>query len=389
MGLAKGKNKTLAMEKRMHIIIARAVLLRSLGHVKSVVGRRNNTPILANVLLKARDGEIDLVATDRDLEIVETVPATVNVAGGITAPAHTLYDIIRKLPDGSQVEIKVDADGSQMTLRSGRSHFKLSCLPIEDFPQLSWGELRHRFALTASKLRRLIDRTSFAISTEETRYYLNGIYLHAARAGAEPTLRAVATDGHLLAQVDTTLPVSAADMPGVIVPRKTIAEVRKLINKVTDRIEVSLSENKIRFVFDTVVLTSKLIDGKFPDYERVIPVKNDKVLEVDVKRFAAATKRIAAGFIKKDQVFKLAIGKGVLTLSAANGEAGSASEELEVRYEHTAIEIGFNPRYLLDIIQRIEGDRVLFVLANAASPVLIRDAADSSALYVLMPKIIR
>jgi len=283
VGLAKGKNKTLAMEKRMHIIIARAVLLRSLGHVKSVVGRRNNTPILANVLLKARDGELDLVATDRDLEIVETVPATVNVAGGITAPAHTLYDIIRKLPDGSQVEIKVDADGSQMTLRSGRSHFKLSCLPIEDFPQLSWGELRHRFALTASKLRRLIDRTSFAISTEETRYYLNGIYLHATRAGAEPTLRAVATDGHLLAQVDTTLPVSAADMPGVIVPRKTIAEVRKLINKVTDRIEVSLSENKIRFVFDTVVLTPKLIDGKFPDYERVIPVKNDKVLEVDVK----------------------------------------------------------------------------------------------------------
>jgi DNA polymerase III subunit beta len=369
----------------MNIIIERAALLRSLSHVQSVVERRNTIPILANVLLKARDGELDLAATDMDLEIVETVPATVNVAGGITAPAHTLYDIVRKLPDGSQVELKVDADGSQMVLRSGRSNFKLSCLPVEDFPQLSGGELRHRFALTAAELRRLIDRTRFAISTEETRYYLNGIYLHAARAGAEPALRAVATDGHRLARVEMALPDGAGDIPGVIVPRKTINEVRKLIDEAADRIELSVSENKIRFAFDTVVVTSKLIDGTFPDYERVIPTGNDKMLEVDAKLFAAAVDRVATISTEKSRAVKLAVGRNVLTLSATSPEAGSATEELEVEYQQPAIEIGFNSRYLLDITQQIEGATANFALADAASPTIVRDAADPSALYVLMP----
>ena len=231
----------------MNIIIERAALLRSLGHVQSVVERRNTIPILSNVLLKASDGELSLAATDVDLEIVETVPATVTRAGGTTAPAHTLYDIVRKLPDGSQVELDIGGDGTILTLRAGRSQFKLSCLPVEDFPQLSGGDLAHRFDLAANDLRALVDRTRFAISTEETRYYLNGIYLHAAKAktgGAElPVLRAVATDGHRLARVEMPLPDGAANIPGVIVPRKTVTEIRKLIDEAADRIELSLSDN--------------------------------------------------------------------------------------------------------------------------------------------------
>ncbi len=373
----------------MNITIERAALLRSLGHVQSVVERRNTIPILSNVLLRASDGELSLAATDMDLEIVETVPASVARPGGTTAPAHTLYDIVRKLPDGSQVELDINGDGSLLTLRAGRSQFKLSCLPVEDFPQLSGGELKHRFTVAAADLRALVDRTRFAISTEETRYYLNGIYLHAAKSktgGAElPVLRAVATDGHRLARVEMPLPEGADGIPGVIVPRKTVNEIRKLIDEAADRIELSLSDNKIRFGFDSVVVTSKLIDGTFPDYERVIPVGNDKVMEVDAKLFAAAVDRVATISTEKSRAVKLALVRGTLTLSATSPESGSATEELEVNYQESPMEIGFNSRYLLDITQQIEGEGARFTLADASAPTIIRDVADSTALYVLMP----
>ncbi|ANC92974.1 DNA polymerase III subunit beta [Azospirillum humicireducens] len=373
----------------MNITIERAALLRSLGHVQSVVERRNTIPILSNVLLRAGDGELSLAATDMDLEIVETVPATVGRPGGTTAPAHTLFDIVRKLPDGSQVELDIGGDGTILTLRSGRSQFKLSCLPVEDFPQLSSGELKHNFSVAAADLRALIDRTRFAISTEETRYYLNGIYLHAAKSKMgsleTPVLRAVATDGHRLARVEMPLPDGADAIPGVIIPRKTVTEIRKLVDEAADRIELSLSDNKIRFGFDSVVVTSKLIDGTFPDYERVIPVGNDKVMEVDAKLFAAAVDRVATISTEKSRAVKLSLVRGALTLSATSPESGSATEELEVNYAESPLEIGFNSRYLLDITQQIEGEGAQFTLADAASPTIIRDVADSTALYVLMP----
>ncbi|SMF64202.1 DNA polymerase III, beta subunit [Azospirillum oryzae] len=373
----------------MNITIERAALLRSLGHVQSVVERRNTIPILSNVLLRAGDGELSLAATDMDLEIVETVPATVGRPGGTTAPAHTLFDIVRKLPDGSQVELDIAGDGTILTLRAGRSQFKLSCLPVEDFPQLSSGELKHNFSVAAADLRGLIDRTRFAISTEETRYYLNGIYLHAAKSKMgsleTPVLRAVATDGHRLARVEMPLPDGAEGIPGVIIPRKTVTEIRKLVDEAADRIELSLSDNKIRFGFDSVVVTSKLIDGTFPDYERVIPVGNDKVMEVDAKLFAAAVDRVATISTEKSRAVKLSLVRGALTLSATSPESGSATEELEVNYAESPLEIGFNSRYLLDITQQIEGEGAQFTLADAASPTIIRDVADSTALYVLMP----
>lgn len=371
----------------MNIIIERAALLRSLSHVQSVVERRNTIPILSNVLLQAKDGELSLSATDQELEIVEAVPAEVNRPGATTAPAHTLYDIVRKLPDGSQVELAVTPDGHVLTLKAGRSQFKLACLPAADFPQLSGGDLRHSFALPAAALRTLIDRTRFAISTEETRYYLNGIFLHAAKAhgDAPPALRAVATDGHRLARVEVPLPEGADTIPGVIIPRKTVAEVRKLIDEAADTVEVSLSETKVRFTIDSIIVTSKLIDGTFPDYERVIPTGNDKILEVDTKLFAAAVDRVATISTEKSRAVKLAVGRGTLTLSATSPEAGSATEELEVSYGDTALEIGFNSRYLLDITQQITGDRVSFALADSASPTIVRDLATEAALYVLMP----
>lgn len=374
----------------MKLTIERAALLRSLGHVQSVVERRTTIPILSNVLLRGDGGELALSATDLDLEIVETVPADVSRAGAVTAPAHTLYDIVRKLPDGSQVEIDSEGEGGGiLTLRSGRSQFRLGSLAADDFPQMSDGDAGKSFRMTAADLRQLIDRTRFAISTEETRYYLNGIYIHATKSkasGAEvPVLRAVATDGHRLARVELPLPEGAADIPGVIVPRKAVGEIRKLIDEAADAIDISLSETKIRFAFDSVVLTSKLIDGSFPDYERVIPSGNDKVMEVGSRPFANAVDRVATISTEKSRSIKLSLRVGNLVLSATSPEAGSATEELEVDYSAGNIEIGFNSRYLLDIMQQISGDVARFTMADAASPTVVRDVSDGTALYVLMP----
>ncbi len=368
----------------MKLTIERGALLKALGHVQSVVERRNTIPILSNVLIDAADGAVSFVATDMDITIVEKASASVAAAGATTVPAHMLYDIVRKLPEGAQVQVETGA-GGQATLRSGRSRFALATLPREDFPALAAGDLPCHFMLSAADVRELIDRTRFAISTEETRYYLNGIFLHVAQAPGGPVLRAVATDGHRLARVEVPLPRGADKMPGVIVPRKTVAELRKLIEDTEDNVGVALSDTKIRFSFDDVILTSKLIDGTFPDYQRVIPTGNDKVLEVDRKSFAEAVDRVSTVSSEKSRAVKLTLKPGSLTLSANSPESGSATEELEVSYQGAGMEIGFNARYLLDIATQIDGAGAQFALADAASPTLVRDVADPSALYVLMP----
>jgi len=369
----------------MKLTIERATLLRALSHVQSIVERRNTIPILSNVMLEAGDDALSLTATDMDIAIVEKTPADVATAGATTAPAHTLYDIVRKLPDGAQVELRKDAEAGQIHLSAGRARFRLGTLDTSEFPALTDGDLPNRFTVTAGDFRALIDRTRFAISTEETRYYLNGIYMHAVSGEGGERLRAVATDGHRLARVEMPLPDGAAGMPGVIIPRKTVNELRKLIDETGGDVDVALSDTKIRFAFDDAVLTSKLIDGTFPDYERVIPVGNDKLMVVDRKDFADAVDLVATIATEKSRAIKLAVEGHSLALSANSPDAGSAEEEIEATYEGEAINIGFNSRYLLDITQQIEGDKAQFIMADSNSPTIVRDAGDDSALYVLMP----
>ena len=369
----------------MQFTIERSALVRTLGHVQSVVERRNTIPILSNVRIDAEDGRLRLTATEMDLELVEAVDAVVTTPGAATVPAHTFHDIARKLPEGADVAVDGGGDGDRLHMKCGRSRFTFPCLPPTDFPVMAGGELATRFALPASSLRSLIDRTRFAISTEETRYYLNGIYVHVAETGGTPVLRAVATDGHRLASVELPLPDGAADMPGAIVPRKTVAEVRRLIEETTGDLAIELSETKIRFSFSETVLTSKLIDGTFLDYQKVIPAGNDKLLDVRRKEFAAAVDRVSAISSDKSRAVKLAIAEGTLVLSASSPEYGSATEELEIEYGGEAIDIGFNSRYLLDIAQQIEGDTARFSMADSSSPTLLQDVSDMTALYVLMP----
>lgn len=368
----------------MKLSIERAALLRALSHVQSVVERRNTIPILANVLLKAEDGMLSMATTDMDLEINESVAANVSEQGTTTAPAHTLHDIIRKLPEGSDVELAVNNEGSQMTVKAGRSQFKLSCLPPSDFPELGAGELPVSFAVPALELRALIDRTRFAMSTEETRYYLNGIYVHPAENEGVQVLRAVATDGHRLARFEMPLPQGCESMPGVIIPRKAIGELRKLIDEAADTIQITLSESKVRFAFDHVVLTSKLIDGTFPDYKRVIPEGNNKIVEVDPQMFRGAIDRVSTISDGKSRAVKITLQGKTMILSASSPESGSATEELEVNGD-TDIEIGFNAKYLLDITNQIDGDGCRISLNDSSSPTIIQDNGDPSALYVLMP----
>ena len=368
----------------MKLTIERSALLKSLSHVQSVVERRNTIPILSNLKLEAGDGKLALNATDMDLDIIESVAAEIATPGATTAPAHTLYDIVRKLPEGAQVEIDADGEG-QLVLSSGRSRFTLTCLPTDDFPVLSGGDLGHEFTLTVAEVQALIDKTRFAISTEETRYYLNGIYLHAAERDDAPVLRAVATDGHRLASIEIPLPAGAKGMPGVIVPRKTVGELRKLVDETTADIAVGLSDTKICFSFDDTVMTSKLIDGTFPDYQRVIPEGNDKQMDVETKGFADAVDRVSAISSEKSRAVKLNLTSGSLMLSASSPEDGSATEELEVAYQGEAVEIGFNAGYLLDIIRQVEGDSTRLLLSDSASPTILSEVEDTGALYVLMP----
>lgn len=368
----------------MKLSIDRAALLRALGHMQSVVEKRNTIPILSNVMMKAEKGALSLSSTDLDLEINETVAAKVDMTGATTAPAHTFHDIVRKMPDGSVVEIEMNRDGTQMTVRAESAQFKLSCLPVGDFPEINVGKLPHAFSIPAAELRALIDRTKFAMSTEETRYYLNGIFLHEAEQNGLPMLRAVATDGHRLARFEMPLPQGAGGIPGVIVPRKAVVELRKLIEDAADVIHISLSEGKIRFTFDHVIMTSKLIDGTFPDYQRVIPQKNDKIIDVNPKLFTRAIDRVSTISDGKSRALKITLRGKQMTLSASSAESGSATEEMEVNSDSN-IEIGFNARYLLDITQQIEGESCRMVLADSASSTIIQDNSDPSALYVLMP----
>jgi DNA polymerase-3 subunit beta len=369
----------------MKLTIERTALLTSLSHVQSVVERRNTIPILSNILMVARDGQLSLTATDLDIAINEKVAANIGTEGATTVPAHLLYDIIRKLPEGSQVELDYMSDKGQIFIRCGQYKSSLACLPQDDFPVMETDQLPHNFVLPANILKRLIDKTRFAISTEETRYYLNGIYLHTADTDGVPMLRAVATDGHRLARVETPIPSDAEGMPGVIVPRKAVSEVLRLIDERDEPVSICLSDTKICFTFGDTVLTSKLIDGTFPDYERVIPAGNDKVLELDGKSFAQAVDRVSTVATEKTRAIKLSLSGDLITLSATGADAGSATEEVAAAYSADEMEIGFNSKYLLDITGQIDGENARFLFADSGSPTIVRDSADEGALYVLMP----
>jgi DNA polymerase-3 subunit beta len=359
--------------------------MKAVGQAQSVVERRNTIPILANVLIEAEGEHVSFRTTDLDIEVVDKTVAQVERAGATTVSAVTLNEIVRKLPDGALVQLTDDGAAGRLEISAGRSNFSLATLPREDFPVMASSEYQSNFSAKAADLRRLFDKSKFAISTEETRYYLNGVYMHRADSEDGPMLRCVATDGHRLARIDAPLPEGADEMPGVIVPRKTVGELRKLLDNDDASIAVSVSETKVRFATPEITLTSKVIDGTFPDYTRVIPAGNTRRLEVDASDFAQAVDRVATVSSERSRAVKLQLDEDRLVLSVNAPDSGNAEEELAVAYGADKLEIGFNAKYLLEIASQVDRENAVFLFNSAGDPTLMREGNDTSAVYVVMP----
>ncbi|MAK60071.1 MAG: DNA polymerase III subunit beta [Ponticaulis sp.] len=369
----------------MKLTIDRSDLLRALSHVQSVVEKRNTIPILSNVLLSAGPGALTLTATDLDIEAVDAADASVDQEGGLTAPAQTLFDVIRKLPESADVQLEFLPDNQRLSIQSGRSRFALPTLPASDFQTMTKDAGSVNFSLDASDLKRLIDKTRFAISTEETRYYLNGVYLHIHDGDNGKRLRAVATDGHRLALSEIDAPEGSDGLAGVIIPRKAVSEVRRLIDGFDGIVSVSASEAKIVFTAGRAVLTTKLIDGSFPDYVRVIPQNNDKTMKVANVALEKAVDRVATVSAERSRSVKMSLEADKIILTVNHAETGHGVEEIEAEYASDPMEIGFNARYLLDVFQQIDGDVIEFDFSDPSAPALVRDPEDEASRFVLMP----
>lgn len=369
----------------MKLSIERAALLKAVSQAQSVVERRNTIPILANVLIEADGDTVRFRATDLDIEVVDSAPAQVTQAGATTVAAVTLHEIVRKLPDGALVQLIADPNTGLLVVEAGRAQFQLATLPKEDFPVMPSSDYSANFTAPAGTLRRLFDKSKFAISTEETRYYLNGVYMHVSESEDGQVLRCVATDGHRLARIDAALPANAETMPGVIVPRKTVGELRKLLDDDDADIAVSVSETKVRFATPDITLTSKVIDGTFPDYTRVIPSGNTRKMEVDAQDFAKAVDRVATVSSERSRAVKLSLTEDRLVLSVTAPDAGTAEEELAVAYADESLEIGFNAKYLLEIASQVDRENAVFLFNSSGDPTRMQEGTDTSAVYVVMP----
>ena len=372
----------------MKFSVERSEFLKALSHGSSVVEKRTTVPILSHVHIQGEGGNIHMTTTDMDLALVEAVPAVVEAPGAITVSAHMLLEIVRKLPDGIQIQATLNPENDQLTLKAGKSRFNIATLPAEQFPKLTQNDLPFSFKLTAEKLRYLIDRSRFAMSTEETRYFLNGIYFHAHEVNGQKVFRSVATDAHRLACIEVPVPQGAESIPGIIVGRKTITEIRKLINDENPEAEIliSVSPQRIEFKLPTATLSSRLVDGTYPDYEQAIPRGNDKPIIVDAKDFAKAVDRVATVTTDKLPVIKIVVANNKLTLMAASSELGDATEEMEVDFPFDQpVEIGFNANYLVDITSQIGDEGAEILLSDGSAPAMIKGLNDSEALFVLMP----
>ena len=368
----------------MKITIERNNIFRSLSHVHSIVEKKNTIPVLSNILLEAKDNTLTLSATDMDLSVTESLNCNVIEAGSLTVSAHTLYDIIRKIPDGNEIEF-ISNDGKIFSIRSGKSRFSLSSLPKEDFPIIEVDDLKSELTIESSALLKLIEKTRFAISSEETRYFLNGIYLHKKRDTSDEIFTMVATDGHRLAKIDFNSSGNAKDMPGVIIPRKTIYELCKLLNDFSGTVKINIDPNKIIFFVDKSILISKLIDGSFPDYQRVIPENNTNNLIVDRNSFCMAVDRVSTITNERSPAIKFKLLKNIMNMSAIDSENGQATEDIITEYEGEDMEIGFNSKYILEMISNLDDEKVMLSFKDSSSPLIASEKSSPDLIYVLMP----
>ena len=363
-------------------------LLKALSHIHGIVEVRHTLPILSNIILEAKDDKLILSSTNLDIYCSDKIKAEVLQSGEVSVSAVTFFEIIKRLPSGSEVLMIMKEGENEIRLTCGRSKFNLSTLKTDDFPIISDSDLSTNFVLSADELIRIIDKTKFAVSNEETRYYLNGIFLHKAERNSIQFLRAVATDGHRLAQYDIPLTQGAEDITGIIIPKKTIYELRKVLDDANGDVSVSLNENKIKFSFNDLKVVSKVIDGTFPDYTKVIPQKNDKNFKTnngDLKTAIDRVSAVAANEESKSKAIKFCIENNSLSLSVESQSKGSANEMIDVNYSGDKVDIGFNSKYIIDICNEVDGDEISISLSDSISPAIILDKTDENLFFVLMP----
>ena len=368
----------------MKIVVEKNILFKSLSHVQSIVERKNTLPILSNIMLEAKNNSLVLSATDMDISITEELNCSVIEDGSTTVSAHTLYDIIRKLSDETEVEI-ISNDGKMMSLRAGKSKFSLSCLPKEDFPSIEIGDLENEINLNAQSFLKLIEKTKFAISNEETRYFLNGIYFHEIKLDKSKMLSIVATDGHRLAKFDLDFEGQTNNIPAVIIPKKTVSELYKLLTDYEGSLTINLNSNKIVFFIDKSILISKLIDGNFPDYRRVIPEDNNNVLKINRHAFSLAVDRVSTITTDKSPVIKFKLLKNLMNMSSVNADNSTATEDIVTEYDGNDMEIGFNSKYILEMINNLEDEIITLNFKDSSSPVTAMEETNPKLIYVLMP----
>ncbi len=378
--------KPVSANAPIHFSVHQGDLITSLSHVQSVVEKRGTIPILSNVRIDVQKDAIEMTSTDMELAIIDRAPAEVKSSGSFTLSVNMFYDIAKKFASDAVIDLHLDDSGNKVTIISGRSSFVLPTLPVEDFPAITEDlDLPNSFVLTGSECRALIEKTSIAMANDDTRYFLNGIYLHVAESQGSAVLRSVATDGHRLARMEVPLPSGAADMPSVILPRKAVNELLKLLDKDVTEVKLSVSESKAMFVCGNAVLVSKLLDGQYPDYERVIPQKNDQHLELGAVAFSKALDRVTVVSSDKTRNVRCAIDGSQMIITTVTNEQSTGEEHLEISSSDISTDIGFNSRYLLDVLSRVEGNTLRMHIGDATAPVILQDADNEYALYVVMP----
>jgi len=368
----------------MKLSISRETLFKALRHMSAVVEKRSSIAILGNVRLHAANNRLETTATDNDLSVQGIAEAFVDQPGTTTVGALKLFEIVSKIPEGVMVSLELTDGGSRLSVVAGKAKFSLATLGAEAFPDMTTVEGGVSFQMTATELKKALERVQFAASTDETRAYLNGVYFHVIEEEGQKLLRTVATDGHRLAKADMACPSGAEAMPAVILPRKCVTELKKLADDAKD-ITLTVSDKKIQAEASDITLTSKVIDATYPDYDRVIPKGNPTQLTVARRSLLQAVDRVSILSHEKTRSVRFNAIENALALSANNPDQENANEEVKAEYAGSPIEIGFNAKYLSDIGTQITGDDIHFYLKDASSPVLVKDPADGSTTFVVMP----
>ena len=368
----------------MKFKIPRSNFFKTLSHLQGIVDKKNSLPILANILIEAKDNQLTLSSTDMDISIIEKISCNVMEDGATTINSQILYDIVRKIDDNSDIEV-ISNNGKLLTLRSEGSRFSLACLPKEDYPIIEIDNSGTEIILNSKIIFKLIDKTKFAISNEETRYFLNGLYFNVTNEENKNIVTLVGTDGHRLAKFSHEIDGEIDQVSGVIIPKKTIYELSKLLSEIDSNVKISIGPNKIVFVIGDIIFISKLIDGSFPDYNRVIPKDNNNILKINRVKLLSAVDRVSTIANEKSPVIKFKLLQNILNLNTINNESSTASEDLKINYAGDEIEIGFNSKYIMDIVNNLEDNEISINLKDNTSPVIAQENSNTNLVYVLMP----